>query len=243
MVTKLHRKCRCDDVLKSFSKNKMSFFTFTTKDVVTYSEIRQRWRNLRHFICEKYRDKDLKYVMNFELHPKGHGWHIHCVFNDFINLRRGGLHALRSYGFGMIRAEKVDSYGVAQYLAKHCLKAYRGVQQSLKGEGKRLRLVNCSRGLPRLSDYKWQSAFGDRVKGFYNSCSFSRVFRRLDFQRRYHLATLAVLNGWTYADLVRIIFSSSVLDLHKISGGRARASSSPSGVSVQGDFSWRFRPS
>ena len=66
MISQLAKKVRCDDVLKHFSKRKMTFFTFTTKDVVTYSEIRQRWRRLRHFLVEKYRSKDLKYVMQSE---------------------------------------------------------------------------------------------------------------------------------------------------------------------------------
>lgn len=196
MVTTLHRKCRCDDVLRAFSKDRMTFFTLTTEDVVTYDVIRERWRNLRHYLVEKYRDKNLRYVMNFELHPKGHGWHIHTVFSDYIQLRRGGLDRLRSFGFGMIKVKKVNSYGVAQYLAKHCLKAYRGVQQAQKGAGKRLRLVNTSRGLPRLSDYKWQSRYNQNVVKFMRRPMFQAVFKGFPFDRQYNYASFAVLNGW-----------------------------------------------
>lgn len=201
MITNFHRKCRCDDVLRAFAKDRMSFFTFTTPDVVTYDVIRERWRKLRHFLVEKYRGKNLRYVMNFELHPKGHGWHIHAVFSDYIQLRRGGLARLRSFGFGMINVEKVDTYGVAQYLAKHCLKAYRGVKAAQKGQGKRLRLVNTSRGLPRLSDYKWQSQYNQSVVRFMRRPMFQTVFKGFPFDRQYLYASYAVLNGWDVCGL------------------------------------------
>ena len=216
MTSQLAKKVRCDDVLKHFSKRKMTFFTFTTKDVVTYSEIRQRWRNLRHFLVEKYRSKDLKYVMNYELHPKGHGWHIHAVFSDYIQLKFGGLAKMRSFGFGMIRVEKVNSLGVAQYLSKHCLKAYRGVKQAQKGQGKRLRLVNTSRGLPRLSDYKWQSDFNDRVSAFVRRPMFQSVFKGFPFNRQWDYASYAVLNGWDVCGLRDRLFNLSGFTLHDV---------------------------
>lgn len=209
-VSKLAREVRCNDVLRHFSDDTMSFFTFTTRDVVTYDEIRERWRNLRHFLVEKYRRKDLKYVMNFELHPKGHGWHVHAVFNHFLNLRNGGLASMRRYGFCIIRAEKVNSLGVAQYLSKHCLKAYRGVKLAQKGRGQRLRLVNCSRGLPRLSDYHWESSYQDRVRRFLRLSSFRAKFGALPFYRRYLYASFAVLNGWNGYQLSDALYKGSV---------------------------------
>lgn len=145
MVSKLAREVRCTDVLRRFAEDNdgMCFLTLTTPDVVTIHQIRERWRNLRHDLVRRL-GRDAKYVMNYELHPRGHGWHIHAVFNRYIPLRRGGLYRLRSFGFRMIRVEKVTTEGVALYLSKHCLKAYRGVSKQLQGQSKRLRLVNCS---------------------------------------------------------------------------------------------------
>lgn len=202
MVSKLARRVRCSDVLSIFTKNNkgLCFLTLTTRDVVTIHEIRERWRNLRHYLVE--REGDMKYVMNYELHPKGHGWHIHAVFNKYINLRRGGVYQLRRYGFGMISIKKVDNIGVAEYLSKHCLKAYRGCSKELQGQSKRLRLVNCSRGLPVLSDYRWQSAFCDRVRRLQQSRSFQDAFGKFRFALQYKFAEFATLQGWTLRRLV-----------------------------------------
>lgn len=204
MVSKVARQVRCTDVLNFFSKNNkgMCFMTLTTPDVVTIQEIRERWRNLRHYLIER-EGKGIKYVMNYELHPKGHGWHIHAVYNRYINLRGDGLYQLRRYGFKMINVKKVNSVGVADYLSKHCLKAYRGCSKQLQGQSKRLRLVNCSRGLPVLSDYRWQSAFCDRVRSMLTGPNFKTAFKLFSFQRQYRFAEYAVLSGWTVSRLIR----------------------------------------
>lgn len=201
MTSRLAREVRCKDVLEYFAKRRMSFFTFTTRDVVTYPEIRKRWRELRHHLVRKYAANGLKYVMNFELHPKGHGWHVHCVFNDYINLRGGGLRDLRRFGFGMINCRTVTSVGVASYLSKHCLKAYRGVRSGLRQGGGRLRLVNTSRGLPRLSDYHWTGDHLARVRAFLRRPFFVSRFGSLPFRLRYSYADLAVLHNWSVDDL------------------------------------------
>lgn len=209
MVSKMARQVRCSDVLARFSKDNqgMCFMTFTTKDVVTIHQIRERWRNLRHFLIER-EGKGIKYVMNYELHPKGHGWHIHAVFNRYINLRAGGLYRLRRYGFNIINVKRVDSLGVAEYLSKHCLKAYRGCSKALQGQSKRLRLVNCSRGLPVLSDYRWRSAFNDSVRLYLRRPFFQSAFKGFSFSSRYNYAQFAVLNGWTVQQLRDAVFPS-----------------------------------
>ena len=206
MVGKEIREIRCADVLHYFFGNNrgMSFMTLTTPDVVNLDEIRERWRRLRHYLAEREGD-GFKYVMNYELHPKGHGWHIHGVFNRYINLRGDGLYQLRRYGFGMINIKKVSSVGVSLYLSKHCLKAYRGVRDKMK-EGdfaRRLRLVNTSRGLPRLSDYVWKSGYLDRVHGFLNSPLTKAAFKKIGWRKRYQYAEFACLMGWSPDRLLR----------------------------------------
>ena len=166
MVSKQIKSVRCDDVLKAFisSSRGCVFFTLTTPDVVDIYEIRRRWRLLRHYMVERF--KGVKYVMNFELHPKGHGWHIHSVWNRYIPLSYRMLHKLHSFGFGRVDIRRVNSKGVSDYLTKHALKAYRGVSAAelKRNPSFRLRLVNASRGLPVLSDYKFQSDLKDDVK-------------------------------------------------------------------------------
>lgn len=155
------RSVRCEDLLKELVKSgECVFFTLTTPDVVDYEEIRRRWRLLRHDLVRRL--GSVKYVMNYEIHPKGHGWHIHGVFDRFVSLRRF-LPLIRKYGFGRVDFRRVTSVCVAEYLTKHCLKAYRGVRKGCSLSGRRLRLVNTSRGLPRLNDYyytsDWLSSF------------------------------------------------------------------------------------
>lgn len=165
MVSSVIRSVRCDDVLNSFMDSSQGcvFFTLTTPDVVGILEIRKRWRNLRHYLVELF-GKDVKYVMNYEIHPNGHGWHIHSVWNRYIPLRTH-FAKIQSFGFGRMDVRKVDTQGVSDYLTKHALKAYRGVsrRQRDKDPSFRLRLVNCSRGLPRLSDYSWRSDHKTKV--------------------------------------------------------------------------------
>lgn len=159
MTTNEIRKIRCEEVLSKFmaSGRGCVFFTLTTKDVVDLKEIRERWRNLRHWLARRL-GYDAKYVMNYEVHPKGHGWHIHSVWNHYIDLRRF-LPKIQSFGFGRVDVRKVDSKGVSEYLTKHALKAY-AKRVKLEGGCARCRLVNASRGLPVLSDYHYESEFG-----------------------------------------------------------------------------------
>lgn len=161
MVGRDIRLQRCEDSIKILmSNNSAVFFTLTTPDVVSHPEIRERWRNLRHHLVRSL--KPVEYVMNYELHPRGHGWHIHSVWNRFIPLKEFLPYARRC-GFGRVDVRRVQSVDIADYLVKHCLKAYRGkVKHDLRVQ--RLRLVNQSRGLPSLSDYDWKYPSKDDFK-------------------------------------------------------------------------------
>lgn len=190
MVDSQIRKQRCEDVLDAFLEKggKAVFLTLTTPDVVDLDEIRRRWRGLRHYLVANVFPVGVKYVMNYELHPGGHGWHVHAVFNRFVPLR-SCLVKMQSFGFGRIDVRRVGSRGVADYLAKHCLKAYRGVslKERERNPSFRLRLVNTSRGLPRLSDYAWHSERKERVarllralRPLHGSGHFDRLARIVD---------------------------------------------------------------
>lgn len=188
MVSKLIKSVRCEDVLNAFMDGAKGcvFFTLTTPDVVDIYEIRKRWRKVRHYLVEKY--SGAKYVMNYEIHPGGHGWHIHTVWNRFIPLRVV-FDKLRAFGFGRVDIQRVNHKGVSDYLTKHALKAYRGVsrKEMENNPSFRLRLVNASRGLPVLSDYCWKSDLKEQVRRDYNLC---RLNLKIDKRRNYTFQTL-----------------------------------------------------
>ena len=167
------KKQRAKDVVTQLlSEGTCVFYTLTTPDVVDFLEIRSRWRAYRHELCRSL-PQPVKYVMNYEFHPKGHGWHIHSLFNRLIPLKRF-LPISYKFGFGRQDVRLAASVDVSEYLTKHCLKAYRGfVNKDLKAC--RLRLVNTSRGFPRLSDYKWSSSDLKLFRYFVRVLSFKGI--------------------------------------------------------------------
>lgn len=163
MISTFDKKLRRahDAIEKMMSAGFCSFVTLTTPDVCDLAEIRRRWRALRHYFVER---DELQYIMNYEVHPRGHGWHIHMVCNRYINLKNGGLRRLQAFGFGRINVKRVDTQGVADYLSKHVRKSYK----TRLGDGvQRVRLVNTSRNLPKLSDYFFSSPVLDAIRAEY----------------------------------------------------------------------------
>lgn len=205
MVSRFIRQCRCEDLIDSFlcgdKRRSCVFFTLTTADVVDLNEIRGRWRSLRHFLVEKM-GKGAKYVMNYELHPKGHGWHIHSVWNRFIDLRQNLL-KIQSFGFGRVDVRRVYKRGVALYLTKHCLKSYRRLSKR-DDSFARLRLVNCSRGLPCLSDYHWESELITDTRRFLELCKKYGYpqFNKLPFFLQWKICEFAVMVGCVFPSQV-----------------------------------------
>ncbi len=154
-VSQMVRETRVWSVLKTFGKS--VFLTLTTPDVVGLPEIRQRWRKFRHDYFRSFpKNKRPRYVMCYEPHPHGHGWHVHVV------IERGFLPigVIRQYsdsaGFGRIHIERVfsDNERMCEYLGKYVCK----IEKRVRANGcKRVRLLNVSRGCSRLSDIKQQS--------------------------------------------------------------------------------------
>lgn len=163
MVGKEKREYRASESLKLLSNTKCVFLTLTTRDIVSYSDIRKRWRDLRHWLVRRLNKP--RYIMNYEVHPKGHGWHIHCVIQSYIDLSRY-LAKIQSFGFGRVNVRPITNLGIADYLTKHCMKPYRGSGQRsfVMGDFKRCRLINQSRGLPSLADYHYSSSYIDSLR-------------------------------------------------------------------------------
>lgn len=197
MTSKTIRQMRAQDAVSRLMEGGSAvFLTLTTPIVVSLPEIREMWRSLRHWLLEDV-VHGAKYVMNYELHPKGHGWHIHAVFSKPIDLRRY-LRRIQSYGFGRVDVRKVNTKDVSDYLTKHCLKAYRGlVAKEIRNNPdlKRIRLVNASRGLPRLDDYEVKSELTDSVKALYSRARVSSpALSKMLFCDLWKLSYLAVLS-------------------------------------------------
>lgn len=168
------KKRRIKDCVELMDFDKVKFFTLTTPDVVSLEEIRKRWRRFRHYLVEKL--GKVKYVMNYELHPKGHGWHIHILINRFVNLRDNDIRgAIIRCGFGRVDISSAkDCFSLSEYVSKHCIKSYKTSFDNVK----RLRLVNCSRGLFRLSDYDYKSEFLEDIRKIYKAALSSCIYRQ-----------------------------------------------------------------
>lgn len=142
MIKYIKRDFRLHTAANEICARRAFFWTFTTKDVVDYSEISRRWREVRHWLGIAY--KPFRYIQNFEVHPLGHGWHIHFVSDTFINLKKH-FNKIQSFGFGRIQVKKITSLGITEYLEKH---AFKPVRRSDKdGSTSRVRLINISRNL------------------------------------------------------------------------------------------------
>ena len=117
------------------------FWTFTTKEVVSVERARAMWNKLVKSLWNyghdpKTGDRTIFGLRVFELHPGGHGVHVHALLN-----RRLHIHAIRrrcqKFGFGWIHVVRVRSEEhavvVGDYLAKYlvpesrpgCLKGVR----------------------------------------------------------------------------------------------------------------------
>lgn len=136
------------------------FITLTTVDKVDLAEIRKRWRIFRHDYFRRIGKSD--YIQVYEPHPRGHGWHIHVIVNrGYLPVEIIRLFCKRA-GFGRVHIEKVVNLeGAATYLSKYLVK---GVKACKALGVSRVRLVNCSRGLTRLSDCVCSSSVIDFCK-------------------------------------------------------------------------------
>lgn len=125
----------------------LHFLTLTTPDVCKLREVCSRWRMFRN--SRYFKGRGIRFVMVFEKHPNGHGWHIHAIINQFLPVYE--LRAVCTHcGFGRIRIDRCsrDIQALKQYLGKYVSKSLRARDDEAKG----VRLVNVSRGLPILSD-------------------------------------------------------------------------------------------
>jgi len=117
-----------------FESTKSAYFwTFTFKNRHSIPEACERWSKFANALAKYGRQngKDTIYGLRvFELHPGGHGLHIHALFN-----RRISIHAVRrraeEYGFWWIDVRKVTAKTaegdvlLSEYLSKYLAKSAR----------------------------------------------------------------------------------------------------------------------
>lgn len=233
------RKIRAHDALDVLIKDgRATFFTFTTPDEVDFKEISARWRSFRNWFLQWLRRKGEtpQYVMNFERHPgylqkvinkdtfdefvirgdgNSHGWHIHGVFSCRFPMFRWFLDRLKDFGFGRVDVRRVNSQGVADYLTKHALKAYRGIsrREREKSGVQRLRLVCASRGLPALSDYVSTSLHLELAR-------YLMWFQVSEAKRRGDKISNAI-SVWKNCDFAAMLYGTEFYEcLHDVNNGR-----------------------
>jgi len=92
-------------------------WTFTFAEVLAIDEGCKRWSALSAALVREF---GFTAVRVFELHPGGHGLHIHCVARGWYPIRR--LRSLSgAYGFGRIHVTKkpiVNPFYICKYLGK-----------------------------------------------------------------------------------------------------------------------------
>lgn len=142
MIRKEKRDFRLCVAIEELLRKKAYFWTFTTRDVCSFSTVAARWREVRHFLGQHY--KPFRYVQNFELHPLGHGWHVHFVSDTFINLKKH-YNKIQSFGFGRINVKVCYSSMISGYLVKHAFKPTN--RNDKDGSRVRFRHINVSRNL------------------------------------------------------------------------------------------------
>jgi len=99
------------------------FWTFTFKTPHTPKEGAKKWDNLRRSIVREWTEARL--VRVFELHPSGHGLHVHAVTPDWLSVRRMITFSKRA-GFGRVHVVRWDTKAgmqAGEYIAKYLSKA------------------------------------------------------------------------------------------------------------------------
>jgi hypothetical protein len=137
--------------------------------------VTSRWRAFRSTRYMRDLLKGHSYICVYEKHPNGHGWHIHCVLNRFVNISRFREMASR-YGFGRLHIELCGS-DIGKYISKYISKSFEARPSDCKG----VRLVNVSRCLLSLRDIAVSSPSIDFIRrNIYNPAVLHlKMFQRI----------------------------------------------------------------
>lgn len=148
------------------SRGRLRFFTLTVPEQsLSLREIANRWRQFCNTRWWRKLSKGNDYIIVYEPHPNGHGWHCHVLTNFFIPWQQLQLMA-NSVHFGHTDIEAVDN-GASLYMAKYVTKAQ--VLRRADKSAKSVRIVNVSRRLLSLKDVIVSSPSIDFIRRFWDS--------------------------------------------------------------------------
>lgn len=147
------------------SRGRLRFGTLTVKvEGLPLRVVADMWRAFANTRFWRDLSRKRDYVMVYEPHPNGHGWHIHFVCNFFVPVR-DLVRVAGNYGFGVCWMESIPSAHVA-YIAKYITKSNRLARQ----EGsKGVRVVNVSRSMLPLRDIDVHSSMIDFIRRFWHT--------------------------------------------------------------------------
>ena len=190
MNKKIFRLMVCGDLMAS--RGRLRFGTMTVKGSgIPLRAVADMWRSFANTRFWRKLSRKRDYVMVFEPHPSGHGWHVHFVCNFFVPIRElvsvGGL-----YGFGVCYMESVDVGGV-YYISKYICKS---TSLARKEGCKCVRICNVSRSLVPLRDILVSSPSIDFVRDNWHIESGAPSLRWLKLQWRWFLSWCPMLEDF-----------------------------------------------
>jgi len=103
---------------QTLGKPRLYLWTFTFKELLPVRETRKRWYHLLTLLLREW--PSVQGLRVFELHPAGHGLHVHLITNQFIDVNRARELAIQA-GWGRIHVRPMPG-AHAGYLAKYLSK-------------------------------------------------------------------------------------------------------------------------
>lgn len=155
------------------SRGRLRFFTVTVKEHgLPLRFVADRWRSFTNSRWWRRISKGKDYIMVYEPHPKGHGWHIHFLTNFYIPVDDLRYHC-NCHNFGICFAEGCDA-GTVVYMAKYISKG--NFLRRMEG-ARNVRLVNVSRSMLPLYDIEVRSPSIDFVRRWWKSSTDPLLLR------------------------------------------------------------------
>ena len=187
-------------------RGKLRLWTFTLSDAVPIERARELWSDIW---ARRLRRLGFSGVRVFELHPGGHGLHVHLVTSKYIRVENVRS-ALIGTAWGRIDVQPLDP-GSANYVAKYlrkgerpeCMKGCRlwSTVGDARAIAERVKDILCDSALSRLwwREYKAEGrTYADclrfhRQDTFMALKEFRGVLMRITTNAQYHYARLSPL--------------------------------------------------
>lgn len=192
-------------------RDRLRFFTLTVPEHhLPLRVVADRWRAFANTRWWRRQKKQGDYIIVYEPHPSGHGWHIHVLTNFYIPWQELQLMA-NAVHFGHTDIEAVDN-GCALYVCKYVTKAdvLRKAQDS-----RHVRIVNVSRRLLAVRDIDVSSPSVDFINEHWNDLDQFRLspYYRL---RELYKCWICSWSGVVFSPYVETWKENRFFETHKI---------------------------